>query len=96
MLQECWSKVKAAEGWQGGSGDEGARVLRVIGHVAARFPAKEAAALSKNLLKVWHPQRLHSSDGKQWHAALEGASLWDWNAIPRNDQESLTSKPDKS
>ena len=56
MLQECWQKVKAAEGWQTEAGDEGARVLRVIGHVASRFPAKEAALLSKNLLKVWHPQ----------------------------------------
>ena len=94
MLQECWHKVKAAEGWQIGAGNEGAAVLRVIGHVAARFPAKEAALLSKNLLKVWHPQRLHSSDGKQWHAVSERASMWDWNAVPRRDQCNFTSDLD--
>lgn len=52
MLQEHWQKVRAAEGWNGGAGDGGANVLRVIGHAAARFPASEAASLCKDLLKV--------------------------------------------
>ena len=75
MLQECWRKAKAADGWQSGAGEEGARVLRVIGHVAARFPVKEAALLSKSLLKVWHPQRPHSSDGKQYCLTAARAPL---------------------
>ncbi len=52
MLQEHWQKVRAAEGWNGGAGDGGAVVLRVIGHAAARFPASEASSLCKDLLKV--------------------------------------------
>lgn len=52
LSQDCWLKVRAAEGWKTGAGDEGASVLRVIGHAAARFPAKEAADLCKDLVKV--------------------------------------------
>ncbi len=51
-MQERWREVKAAVGWNNGVGDEGAHVLRVIGHAAARFPPAKAASLSHDLLKV--------------------------------------------
>jgi hypothetical protein len=48
MHQESWSRVKAG----GSCGGDGALLLRVIAAAAARFPPAQAAALTRDLLKV--------------------------------------------
>lgn len=72
MLQECWQKMRTAEGWNTGAGDDGASVLKVIGHAAARFPANEAASLCADLLKV-RTHSLHTPATEIHNAALEWA-----------------------
>lgn len=59
FLQEWWTKLRAADGAtaaaDGGSGvgaEEGAQLLWVISHAAARFPESEAAPLAKQLLQA--------------------------------------------
>jgi len=75
MLQECWQKMRAAEGWHTGAADEGVSVLKVIGHAAARFPANEAASLCKDLLKV-RMHGLHTPANERRNAAPRVGRRW--------------------
>jgi hypothetical protein len=51
LTQACWDKLK---GHAAGSSTalDGAQLLRVIAHAAARFPPAQASKLSRELLKV--------------------------------------------
>lgn len=51
MTQECWQKLKDNSTDRSRDVD-GAQLLRVIAHAAARFPHAQAVALTRDLLKV--------------------------------------------